>query len=58
MGRYRFEDVPAGEYWIAILDKFDPLDLSESIFFDVVAAFAEKATVNDLEHKRLELTAK
>ena len=58
MGRYRFDDVPGGEYWIAIVDRFDPRDLGESIFFDVVAAFATRTTVSDLEHKRLDLTAK
>jgi len=57
-GSYRFPDVPAGDYWIAILSNFDPHDLDDSIFFDVVAAVAEKLTINPYERKRLDLTAK
>jgi len=58
MGRYRFPDLPAGEYWIVILSTFDPRDLTDSLFFDVVAAAAEKITMNEFERKRLDLTAK
>jgi hypothetical protein len=58
MGRYRFPDLPAGEYWIVILSTFDPRDLDDSLFFDVVAAGAEKLTMNEFERKRLDLTAK
>jgi hypothetical protein len=51
-GRYRFANVPAGDYYLAALTDFEPADVSDPAFLDQIAGSAAiKISVGEGEKK-------
>ena len=54
-GSFMFSDLPAGEYFIAALRDFDPLEWQDAAFLAQVAPSAIKVTLAEGEKKRQDL---
>lgn len=57
-GRFVFVDLPAGEYFIAALTDFDPLEWQTAAFLDEVAPSAIKVSLAEGERKRTDIRIK
>jgi hypothetical protein len=50
-GKFRFFNLPAGEYYLAALTDFDPVDIGNPAFFDQIVPSAIKLTLEEGEKK-------
>ncbi|MEI6246525.1 MAG: hypothetical protein WCQ64_15965, partial [Acidobacteriota bacterium] len=55
-GHYRFENLPAGEYWVGAIGDVDPDAWRAASFLDRLAAAAVKVVLGHGERKQLDLT--
>jgi protocatechuate 3,4-dioxygenase beta subunit len=55
-GRFRFIDLPAGEYYLAVLTEFEPNELADTAFLESLLPAAIKFTLAEGERKVQDVT--